>query len=61
MSNKRAENVVIGKNHGPLELRFSANTTVRHFTMKYLSQLTMSALVAPRTRRIDEGIQAPDE
>jgi hypothetical protein len=43
MSNKRAEDVVIGKNHGSLELRFSANVTVRHFTTKHLSQLTMSA------------------
>jgi hypothetical protein len=42
MSNKRAEDVVIGKNHVSLELRFSGNATVRHFTTKHLSQLTMS-------------------
>jgi hypothetical protein len=29
---KRAEDVVIGKNHVSLELRFSVDATVRHFT-----------------------------
>jgi hypothetical protein len=43
MTNKWAEDVVIGKNHVSLELRFSADATVRYFTSKHLSQLTMSA------------------
>ena len=43
MSNKRAEDVVIGKNHVSLELQFSADATVRHFTTKHLGQLTLSA------------------
>jgi hypothetical protein len=43
MSNKRAEDVVIGKNHVALEFRFSADATVRHFTTTHLGQLTMSA------------------
>jgi hypothetical protein len=43
MSNKRTEDVVFGKRHGSLELRFSASATVRYFTTTYLSQLTISA------------------
>jgi len=43
MSNKWAEDVAIGKIHVSLELRFTAGATVRHFTKKRLSQLTMSA------------------
>jgi len=43
MSNKWAEDVVIGKNHVSLELRFSADATVRHFTTEHLGQLTISA------------------
>ena len=43
MSNKSAEDVVIGKNHVSLELKFSADATVRHYSTKYLSPLTMSA------------------
>jgi hypothetical protein len=42
MSNKTAEDVVIGKDYLSLELHFSANATVRHFTTNPLSQLTMS-------------------
>ena len=38
---KRPEDVVIGKNRVALELRFSAGVTVRHFTTKHLSELTM--------------------
>ena len=43
MSNKRAEDVFIGKNHVSLELRFSANASVRLFVAKHLGQLTMTA------------------
>jgi len=43
MSNKRAEVVVIGKNHVSLELQFSPGATVRHFTTTHLSQLTKTA------------------
>jgi len=43
MSNKRAEDIAIGKTNVSLELRFSAGATVRHFITKHLSQLTMSA------------------
>jgi len=43
MSNKRAGDVAIGSKHVPLELQFSANAPVRHFTTKHLSELTMSA------------------
>jgi len=43
MSNKWAEDVFIGRNHVSLELRFSADATVSHFTAKQLNQLTTSA------------------
>jgi len=35
MSNKRAEDIAIGKTHVSLELRFSAGATVRRFTTKH--------------------------
>jgi len=34
MSNKRAEDILIGKNYVPLELRFSADATVRRIATK---------------------------
>ena len=40
---KRAEVVVIGKKQVSLELRFSANATVRDFTTTHLCELTRSA------------------
>jgi len=56
MSNKRAEDVVIGKNHVSLELQFSANATVRHFICGKALQPTnndrigeVPTLVASRT------------
>jgi len=39
----KAEDVVIGKHHGSLELRFSANATVSHFATTHRSLLRMSA------------------
>ena len=41
MSDRRAEVIDFGKYHGSLE--FPVNATVRHFTITYLSQLTISA------------------
>jgi len=43
MSNKRAEDVDIGKTRVSLEFRFSEGATVRRITTKRLSQLTKSA------------------
>jgi len=40
MSNKSAEDVVIGKDYVSLELQFSANATVRHLTIKYLNHVS---------------------
>ena len=67
MSNKRAEDVVIGKNHVPLGLRFSADATVRspyHTASQPANNVRIdgiAALVGPRTRKIDAGIHATDE
>ena len=41
--NKTTEAVVIGKHSGSLQLRFSANDTVRMFVISHPRQLTMSA------------------
>ena len=43
MSERRTEDIVIGKNRVNLELRFSANAAVRHFITTHLSRLTISA------------------